>query len=294
MQRIAILGATSRIARDFIAAASQSYILLLYARDLAPVHGIAVAPLADYGKAPHDAVINFIGSGDPAKTADMGETIIGVSDRFDALALDYVRKNPSCRYLFLSSGAVYGGDFSAPVSSQTVIGNLKPDDYYAQAKYNAESRHRALSALPIVDIRIFNYFSRTQPLAARFFITDMLRAIVEKSVFKTTASTMARDYLHPADFYQLVDAVVKSPAANVALDAYSRAPIDKFALLGAMAQQFGLRYEISREPVDVVSVTGAKPFYYSTDRRAAGFGYAPRYTSLEGISREISAIMEKR
>jgi nucleoside-diphosphate-sugar epimerase len=144
--------------------------------------------------------------------------------------------------------------------------------------------------LPIIDIRVFNYFSRTQDLSARFLITDILRTIRDKTVLKTSPDYIVRDFLHPSDFHKLASALLSAPAANVAVDCYSRAPIDKPNLLAAMQEKFGLRYEIS-EATASVNATGGKPHYYSLNTRAAEFGYQPALTSLEGIFKEACVVL---
>jgi len=286
MSAVAILGATSQIASDFIYRASASHTLFLYARS-------NFEPFSAFGKMHYDAIINCVGVGDPAKAAEMGGSIADITLQFDTLALDYAKANPGCRYIFLSSGAAYGGDFAEPAT-----GRIQPSfantsqDIYGAAKFTAECRHRAAKELHIVDIRLFNYFSRTQNLGARFFITDMLRALKNGETFQTSPATMTRDYLHPDDFAQLIEAILQFPPANVALDAYSRAAIEKFALLEAVKQHFGLHYEVDKNAA-TVNATGIKTNYYSIYRRAAKFGYKPAYTSLEGLMLEIGAILAK-
>lgn len=303
MKRVAILGASSQIARDLIlslAGAGQTA-LLLYVRDTAAAQrwllahqlDFPVASYADYGQAPHDAVLNFVGVGDPQRAARMGGAIFGVTQEFDDLALRELHRHPERRYIFLSSGAAYGSGFEQPAGPDTAavvpLNQLKPQDYYAVAKLHAECKHRALPDLAITDLRVFNYFSRTQDLDARFFITDLLRALRDDSVLQTSAANMVRDYLHPADFHQLVSRVLAAPPANRALDCYSAAPVEKTVLLAAMAERFGLRYEIG--PAAVVNATGAKPHYYSLNRQAAELGYHPTHTSIDGIAVESAIIL---
>ncbi|MDD3884414.1 MAG: NAD-dependent epimerase/dehydratase family protein [Gallionella sp.] len=303
---IAILGATSQIAKDLILgfSAATGYQLHLFARRIAELstwlelNGLSgrypVNAYAEFPKNEFDAVINFVGAGDPAQIAAMGSTIFDITLRFDEMVLEYLRTHPSCRYLFLSSGAAYGSNFEQPATRETAatirINNLKPQDWYGVAKLHAECRHRALAGLPIIDIRVFNYFSRTQDINARFLIADMLRAIRDKTVLKTSSDYIVRDYLHPSDFYRLVTALLTAPAANAAVDCYSKAPIDKPSLLQAMENEFGLRYEVTESPV-AINATGGKPHYYSLNIRAADFGYEPRLTSLEGILIECGALV---
>src|SRR4051812_5897517 len=112
MQRVAILGASSQIARDLVAAfahrASQAPIL--YVRDVAAAQqwqaglglSFPVHTYAEYGREPHDAVINFVGVGDPQRAARMGGDIFGITQQYDDLVLEHLRRHPDRRYIFLS------------------------------------------------------------------------------------------------------------------------------------------------------------------------------------------------
>ena len=243
-----------------------------------------------------DAIINFVGVGNPAQAAAMGSSIFDITLQYDDLALNYVRQHSDCRYIFLSSGAAYGSSFDAPVDAQTkatiAINNLQPQDWYGVAKLHAECRHRSLAHLPIVDIRVFNYFSHTQDMEARFLITDIVRAIRDKTVLKTSADYIVRDFIGPDDFHQLVNAILTSPATNDVVDSYSKAPIDKLTLLSAMQLQFGLQYELVKTATGV-NATGRKPHYYSLNKRATDFGYYPRLSSLDGLLAECDAVIER-
>jgi nucleoside-diphosphate-sugar epimerase len=306
--RIAILGATSQIAKDLVLSFSLqgNHELALFARRpdvvtqwLASVGLLCRYVAADFSAFSVDehfgAILNFVGVGDPAQAAAMGASIFDVTLEYDEIALDYVRKHPLCRYIFLSSGAAYGSSFDAPVDENTkaaiAINNLQPQDWYAVAKLHAECRHRSLPYLPIVDIRVFNYVSHTQDISARFFITDILRAICDKAVLKTSPAYIVRDFVHPSDFYNLIAALIESPATNASIDCYSKSPIDKPVLLAAMQENFGLRYEIA-EVTTSVNAAGGKPHYYSLNTRAADFGYQPTLTSLEGILIETKELLQ--
>lgn len=307
--KIAILGATSQIARDLIvsfSAAAEEHLHLFARRPAEVTKWLASAGLAGrypaddffgFGKQEFDAVINFVGVGDPAQAVAMGSAIFDITLRFDELVLDYLRAHPQCRYLFLSSGAAYGSSFDKPATRDTpaivAINNLAPHEWYGVAKLHAECRHRAHPELSIIDIRVFNYFSRTQDISARFLITDILRAIRDKTILKTSPDYIVRDFLYPSDFYNLVSVLLIAPPSNAVVDCYSRAPIDKPNLLAAMQKRFGLRYEIAGVTASI-NATGGKPHYYSLNRRAADFGYQPALTSLEGILQEATAMLQQQ
>ncbi len=306
--RIAILGATSQIAKDLVLSfsAQGDHQLVLYARRLEVVSQwlasvdlvgrYVVSDFAAFSADEHfDAILNFVGVGNPAQAAAMGASIFDVTLKYDEMALEYVRQHPNCRYIFLSSGAAYGSSFDEPVNENTKamigINNLQPQDWYGVAKLYAECRHRALPHLPIVDVRVFNYFSHTQDMDARFLITDILRAIRDKTVLKTSPDYIVRDYLHPSDFYSLVSVLIASPENNTVVDCYSCAPISKQNLLAAMLEKFGLQYEVTEGKVGV-NATGGKPHYYSLNTRAADFGYFPKLTSLEGLLIECEMVIK--
>jgi nucleoside-diphosphate-sugar epimerase len=307
-QTLAFLGANSQIARDLIRAmvADGQHRLLLYVRDVpamqtwlhehdlearASVHGYE-----RYDELPHDAVLNFVGVGDPRRAVEMGHAIFEVTQRFDELALEGLKRHPGRRYLFLSSGAVYGDVYQQPATADTraafALNAVTPQDWYAVAKLHAEVRHRAWNDAPIVDLRVFNYFSRTQDLSARFFVTDLLRALRVGETVRVSADFMMRDFMHPADFHQLIERVLAAAPVNTAVDCYSAAPVDKLTLLKALQERFGLRYDTVPPTAAVaVNATGAKPHYYSLNRKAESFGYVPAYSSLTGVLEEAAALL---
>jgi len=305
--KIAILGATSQIAKDLIKSMSEEGLhqLYLYARrplelerqwsSVSAKSRIHTGDYASFDKSGEfDAIINFIGVGNPAAAAKMGADIFDVTLRFDELALTYVRAHPNCRYIFLSSGAAYGNSFSSPVNQDSCavvpINFVSSKDWYGAAKLTTECRHRAYRDLPIIDIRIFNYFGSSQDLGAKFLICDILRSIRDQALFRTSPDNMVRDYLNPSDFGRLVDVLLNSSPVNDVVDAYSRAPVDKFSLLARMKEQFGLNYEFDDGAIGFYA-TGAKVNYYSLNTRTSQYGYKPKLTSIEGIAREAAAAL---
>jgi nucleoside-diphosphate-sugar epimerase len=287
---IAILGATSHIARDFVTQfrARSEVDLHLYGRDTGS------RPYSGLGRDNYSAIINFVGVGDPARAKEMGADIFAVTREFDSLALDYQSRHPRTRYIFLSSGAVYGHGFVEGVSGESLahipVNDFQPQDYYGVAKLHAEALHRS-RAESVFDIRVFNYISRTVDLSARFLIADMINAVRNGTVFKTTNRPLTRDFLHPADFCQLVECCLAAPAdSNMALDCYSQSPISKEELVALMAGDFGMKVEIV-ETTNIVNATGEKPNYFSQRRHAAALGYDPRYSSYSAIREEVAAIL---
>ena len=174
--KIAILGATSQIAQDLILSFSKNkdYECLLFSRNIVLLKKwIKSANLKNSYKAKeyadfdcnesHDIIINFVGVGDPLKSKKVGNGIFKITEQYDDMALNYIDSNKKTKYIFISSGAVYGGNYQNPVNESTAatvnINNLDGTDWYRISKLYAESKHRSLAGLSIIDVRVFNYFS---------------------------------------------------------------------------------------------------------------------------------------
>lgn len=305
--RIAILGATSQIARDFILllAANGFMNLSLFSRRpdavknwLADHQFDGSYPAEDFDAftlaRDFDAIINFVGIGSPVKAAAMGAAILDTTFHYDSLVLDYLRHRPACRYIFLSSGAAYGGTFATPAQQETksiiAINDIQPQDWYGVAKLHTECRHRAHFELPIVDVRLFSYFSRGQDLSSRFLLSDIADNILKATEMTISPDYIVRDFLHPKDFFNLIASILSAAPANAALDCYSKAPVDKPSLVAAMQKSFGLKTTMTGTDAGM-NATGTKVHYYSLNKKAKAFGYIPSKTSLEGVMEEMQAIL---
>jgi len=244
----------------------------------------------------YHVIINFVGIGDPVKAKNMGSDIFKITEQYDDMALNYIKHHKQTKYIFLSSGAVFGGDYQEPVNKNTVamidVNNLNPTDWYAIAKLYAEAKHRSLPNLSIVDVRVFNYFSHTQNMNARFLITDIVRSLKNKEVFRTSADNIVRDFITPPDFYHLIQTVIDYDPINTALDCYTNAPVAKLDLLLKLKEKFGLEYQIEKS-INIVNATGVKFNYYSTNTIAKSIKYNPKNNSLDGIIKELSTFFSK-
>ncbi|ERO63908.1 NAD-dependent epimerase/dehydratase family protein [Pseudomonas piscis] len=304
---VAILGASSHIAKDLIFsfAHETSVRLTLFCRQPSTLDSqtkkIAEEKnyqILEYSDFTHDldfdVIINFVGIGDPAKAASMGSQILQITEHYDELALSYLKQHSACKYIFLSSGAVYGGNFTTPVNKSSPaifeINDLKNTNWYAIAKLYAETKHRALQHLQIVDLRVFNYFSHTADIESRFLITDMARAILRSETFYTSDQNITRDIITPRDFFQLVEKIaLTSSFLNQAIDCYSSAPADKLSILEEIRNNFSFTY-ILQEGFQSVNATGFKLNYYSLSRAPEVLKYRPTLSSIEGLIYEIKKI----
>lgn len=303
--KLAILGATSQLAKDLIIRLSKNknIILHLYSRNTENIKSWLLTFTNSGYKSKdinyfdnnenYDAIINFIGAGNPAKIEGLGSKIIDITYKYDDLVIGYLKKNSNCKYIFISSGAAYGDVFFDKDCSRThscfLIDNN--NDFYGLAKYYSEVRHRALQTLKIYDLRVFGYFSSSQDIESRFILSDMYRAIRDSVVFITSNQEMIRDYIHPDDFHTLVTSILRSDIDNCALDCYSRCPIDKKELLQTMHDEFGMKYFITNSD-DINSSKNRRIYYYSKNKKASQLiNFSPQYSSKEVIVSEMRKII---
>jgi len=306
--RIAILGATSHIAKGLICnfTRSKEYKLFLFARstgkakDFLRTNGIkgniSFAGFNDFRRKEYDFIINCVGIGTPNKVRDNPSLVFGITEEYDNMVLAYLSKFVKPGYINFSSGAVYGSSFKEAAgdlsSRETLVNNISPQEYYGIAKINSEAKHRAQENLHIVDIRIFSYFSRFIDLNAGYFLTDLIGSIKNGSEFVTNRCDFIRDYLHPSDLFNLIRLIMEKKPFNTAIDAYSQAPVGKFELLDYFSKIYGLRCRIENK-LNFICPTGEKNVYCSNSRKAADLGYIPNYSSINTVKEEASFILKK-
>jgi nucleoside-diphosphate-sugar epimerase len=302
--RIAVLGANSQIAADYIRLnqSNSKYAFTAFVRP----ESISASSrlfnnnvrLSTYDEPCSneifDVIVNCVGVGDPARARGLQSTIVEISERFDAVALEMTARNSSAKYVFLSSGVAYGHDFESPVTALSSPKNsfdpAKLGDQYGLAKFQIEQRHRLTKEMGIYDLRIFGYFNRTMNIEHEFLLLKIARAILQKETFVTSADSIFRDYSNAIDFSHMLDAIIKSPPMNTALDLYSQSPVEKFLLLESLSERFNLRYEIDTVE-SYVSPTGTKPKYFSENHAASSLGFKPSRTALENVHLELEQLI---
>lgn len=304
--KIAILGATSHIAKGLIAefCNRETLELFLFARSPGRVDDFlafigcgkaaAVHPFVEFYGEKYDIIVNCVGIGDPGRLSESISSIFKITEEYDNLVLDYLARYPETLYIHISSGAAYGTDFSRPADDSTLarfaINHLGPGDYYGIAKLNSEAKHRALSWLNIVDLRVFGYFSRFIDIETKFFLSEVISCAREGKELLTGPGNITRDYVHPRDLMSLVECCINIGKINDVYDVYSLHPATKFEILDYFSRKHNLRYRVKAD-FKGETVTGSKDNYYSINRRAKGIGYIPRITSLDSIAEESQVIL---
>ncbi|HBA36496.1 TPA: hypothetical protein DCZ15_01325 [Candidatus Falkowbacteria bacterium] len=307
MKKIAILGATGFIGKSLIYCLSQEedFEVFAFARSPEKINtfldsldkktNFIACSFDEFFNHEYDAVINCIGIGDPKEMKEAGFELFEITERFDNMALDYLRRRPKTRYINFSSGAVYGKTVGTPIDTESLlvldINHIDQGDCYAVSKINCEAKHRCLVDLNIVDIRLFSFFSRFLGLEnSGFLLSHVINAINNKTVFTAVPDDFIRDFINPHDILNLIKLIIKKERINDFFDAYSLEPVSFFHLLKYFQEKYNLKYKISRN-IDLISPTGLKNAYYSKNKKAETLGYYPKFSSLTGIEEEIKYLI---
>lgn len=310
IKNIAILGATGHIAKNIIFnfCKQRRYKLFLFVRSPERMQNffkiighdisddnVTIKTYDEFKSGKYNVVINCVGRGDPGKLREIGALIFRLIERFDNLILDYLAKAPDTLYINFSSGAVYGTEFNTFVSEKDLasidINNIDSSNFYRIAKINSEAKHRALKSFNIIDLRIFNFFSRFIELKSNYFISELLSCIKQEKELKTGSGDMVRDYVHPIDLIDLIEKCIEKQLLNDVYDVYSLKPVRKFTILDYFSKEYGLKY-IIKDDANKSTVTGEKNIYYSKNKKVEKLGYMPKFTSLDCIIKESEEILK--
>jgi nucleoside-diphosphate-sugar epimerase len=307
--RIAILGATSHIAKGLILGfhGSEKNELFLFARSpervqlflesigAADSHLIKVKPLIEFTNNDYEVVINCVGIGNPAKLANELSSIFKITELFDNIVLEYLKGHCKTLYINFSSGTAYGTDFSAPVDvtsqARFNINAITASEYYGIAKINSEAKHRAMKDYNIVDLRVFGYFSRFIDLNEKFLLSEIVTCIQKGKEFVTGPENIVRDFVTTQDLLMLIEVCMAQNGINDVLDVYSAKPATKFEILDHFAMHHGLKYRVDAAYA-AFTVTGSKDYYNSTNDKAAAIGYIPKFSSIDGIENEVNYLLK--
>lgn len=311
---VAILGATSHIAKGLIVnfLREGDYFLHLFSRLQEKVSDFLNGEIKEkellklcqihegyenFSDGVYDVIINCVGAGTKKNFGDDFTRYFDLAEKFDNLIIDYLQiKARNALYISFSSGAIYGKEFKEPADENSVnylaVNKIGKEDYYAIVRLNAEAKHRAYAELNIVDLRVFSYFSRFIDLEDGYFITELLKAVLQKNNFVTNKQNFVRDYLHPDDLFSAVKKCMKKEKVNGAFDINSAKPVAKKDILNFFAENYGLKIKV-KDDFKAQGATGEKNLYYSANNNAAIIGYQAKIDSLENIKQEAKVILSR-
>jgi nucleoside-diphosphate-sugar epimerase len=160
-----------------------------------------------------DVCINAAGSGNVAYSVthpliDFEANTLDVIQLLDAIKTH----QPTCKYIHLSSAAVYGNPLSLPIFENSHIQPISPYGYHKQMSEIICKEYSHLFNLKIAIIRPFSIFGNG---LRKQLIWDMCNKFNSNDVitlFGTGNET--RDFIHISDFVQLIEIVLEHADFN--------------------------------------------------------------------------------
>ena len=236
-----------------------------------------------------DVIINCIGSSNSSQSREFFE----LTQKYDSTSINYLKKNPNTKYIFFSSGAIFGDEFLEPINQNSFarvqINSYAKMSWYGISKLYAECQHRSLIDHSIVDLRIFSYFSHLQNLETNLLMSQVVKSLKSNKTLLVSSKNIVRDYVTSVDLFNLIEKIIEMNFLNMAIDSYSLEPISKFTLLENLSSLYGLKYEIDHMQ-NYENYNSLKLNYYSTNKIAGKIGYIPKHSSLTGIFEELNKL----
>lgn len=155
----------------------------------------------------YDVVINAAGSGNVGHSlhypkSDFDSNTLSVIKILDAIRLH----RPACKYLHISSAAVYGNPVKLPVAEAAPLLPLSPYGFHKLMSEQLCEEYAVVYGLPIAILRPFSVFGNGLRKQLFWDLCSKYASGSEVSLFGTGNET--RDFIHISDFVRATGTVL--------------------------------------------------------------------------------------
>ncbi len=155
-----------------------------------------------------EVCINASGSGNVAYSFQQPFSDFESNTLAVARVLDTIRKyKPSCKFVQISSAAVYGNPQTLPVEERHPLSPVSPYGYHKQLSEEICSSYHRLFNIPVAVVRPFSVYGAGLKKQLLWDICQKLSHADAITLFGTGNET--RDFIHISDFVQAMDCVVQ-------------------------------------------------------------------------------------
>ncbi len=194
--------------------------------------------------------------------------------------LDALRQHaPQCRFVLLSSAAVYGNPATLPVAEDHPIAPLSPYGYHKrQAELLCEEFSR-IYGLPTASARIFSAYG---PGLRRQVVWDVCEKVLTTGRLTLHGTGgESRDFIHAADIARALFLIAgKAPCAGEVYNLASGRAVTIDELAAIVLAALGSRVE----PVFNGTATPGDPLHWRADIAKLGaLGFAPAISLEQGV-----------
>ncbi len=160
-----------------------------------------------------DVCINASGSGNVGFSVENPISDFEANSLAVIKALDTIRKyQPTCKYIHISSAAVYGNPKQLPVKESDTMSPLSPYGYHKMISELICKEYHHLYQLQISILRPFSVYGNGLKKQLLWDICQKLQHSDNITLFGT--GNESRDFIHIADLVQLIQLIIKKSTFN--------------------------------------------------------------------------------
>lgn len=189
------------------------------------------------------------------------------------------RHAPACRFILLSSAAVYGNPPALPVSEAAPVAPLSPYGWHKRQAELLCEEFSAVFGLPTISARIFSAYG---PGLRRQVVWDICERVLTTGRLELRGTgAESRDFIHAADVaHALAVLAEKAPAHGEVFNLATGRETSIAELARLVCSALGT----STTPVFDGAATAGQPINWRADlARLAGLGFAPRISLEDGV-----------
>jgi nucleoside-diphosphate-sugar epimerase len=185
-----------------------------------------------------DFCINASGSGNVGYSVSLPLSDFEANTRAVANVLDVVRKvQPGCKYIHISSAAVYGNPVSLPVMESSILAPLSPYGYHKWMSEILCQEFHQLYQLRVCIVRPFSVYGENLKKQLLWDICSRLQIADEITLSGTGQES--RDFIHVSDLLRLIETLlVKGSFAGEVYNAASGREVTIRELAGYFENYF--------------------------------------------------------
>lgn len=195
--------------------------------------------------------------------------------------LDAIRRNaPACKFLLLSSAAVYGNPASLPVTESHRIRPLSPYGYHKRQAELLCEEFAGIYAVPTASVRIFSAYG---PGLRRQVVWDICERILKTGALNLHGTgAESRDFIHAADIARALHLLATvAPCAGEIYNLATGREVTIRELATRLIQALGS----SVQPAFDGAATPGNPLNWRADiSRIAALGFEPTITLENGLA----------
>jgi UDP-glucose 4-epimerase len=169
-----------------------------------------------FAKHKFDICINAAGSGNVAYSVenpliDFEANTLDVIKILDAIRL----YNPICKYIHISSAAVYGNPEKLPIAENDLLQPISPYGFHKQMSEIVCKEYASLYNIPIAILRPFSIYGKG---LRKQLIWDLCHKMNTTDVVELFGTgNESRDFIHISDFVQAVNCIINKSDFNCSI-----------------------------------------------------------------------------